>query len=98
MSYLMGIDLGSTSLKSAVYDLKGNVISSGTCPTERYHTDPQHSDWTVWKPEQIWNGTSNAIREAVARIDDPRKVKAVAVTGMGMDGLPVDDQGHWKTS
>ncbi len=25
----------------------------------------------------------------------PRKIKAVAVTGMGMDGLPMDERGNW---
>ncbi len=36
-----------------------------------------------------------AIQEAVAQLDDPRRIKAVAVTGMGMDGVPVDEEGHW---
>ncbi len=93
--YLMGIDLGSTSLKSVVYDLSGSAVASGSRPTERFHPDPAHPEWTVWQPEQIWNGTASAIREAAAKLDDPRKIKAVAVTGMGMDGLPVDDAGRW---
>ena len=40
-------------------------------------------------------GTADAIREAVAELEDPRRIRAVAVTGMGMDGLPVDEQGQW---
>ena len=95
MDYLMGIDLGSTSLKAVVYDLDGNVVASGSRPTERFNPQPEHPEWTVWQPEQIWGGTSAAIREAVAKLDDPRRIRALAVTGMGMDGLPVDDQGRW---
>ncbi|MBE3133793.1 MAG: hypothetical protein IMZ55_09980, partial [Acidobacteria bacterium] len=38
--YLAGIDLGSTSLKSVVYDLSGSVVASGSRPTERFHPDP----------------------------------------------------------
>ena len=89
--YLVGIDLGSTTLKAVIYDTHGNVIASGCRPTERFHPDPAHPEWTVWQPEQIWGGSAAALKEAIAAIDDPRKIKAVAVTGMGMDGLPMDD-------
>ncbi len=93
--YLAGIDLGSTSLKSVVYDLSGNVISSGTRPTERFHPDSAHPDWIVWDPAQIWNGAAAATREAVSALDDPGAIAAVAVTGMGMDGVPIDENGTW---
>ena len=95
MDCLMGIDLGSTSLKAVVYDLRGNALATGSRPTERFHPDPQHPQWTVWQPEQIWGGVADAIREALAKLAEPRSIRAVAVTGMGMDGLPVDDQGQW---
>ncbi len=95
MDYLAGIDLGSTSLKCVVYDLAGNVVASGTRPTEQYNPNPDQPEWTVWQPEQIWGGTAAAMQDAVAQLDDPRHIKAVAVTGMGMDGVPIDDQGQW---
>lgn len=93
--YLAGIDLGSTSLKAVVYDLSGGVIASGSRPTERFHPDPAHPDWTVWDPAQIWGGAAAAVKEAVSRVDDPGAIAAVAVTGMGMDGVPVDEKGAW---
>jgi len=92
---LLGVDLGSTSLKAVLYDLDGNPVAKGSRPTEKFHLDEAHPDWAVWKPEQIWGGAAAAIRDAVADLADPRRVRAVAVTGMGMDGLPIDDQGHW---
>lgn len=95
MDYLAGIDLGSTSLKCVIYDLNGNVVSSASRPTERYHPYPDHPEWTVWQPEQIWGGTAAAMKDAVAQLDDPGNIKGVAVTGMGMDGVPVDEQGTW---
>jgi xylulokinase len=95
MDYLVGIDLGSTSLKAVVFDRQGHVMASGSRPTERYHPDPQHPDWTVWQPEQIWGGTAEALREALAQIDEPQNIRGVAVTGMGMDGVPVDAGGRW---
>jgi xylulokinase len=95
MDYLMGIDLGSTSLKAIVYDLQGRTCAAASRPTRRFHPHPEHPDWTVWQPEQIWGDTAAAIREAVGQISDFKNIRAVAVTGMGMDGLPVDEQGTW---
>ena len=95
MDYLMGIDLGSTSLKAVVYDLDGNVVARGSQPTEKFHPSAEHPEWTVWEPEQIWGGAAAAVRDAVAGLPDPRQIRAVAVTGMGMDGLPVDADGRW---
>ena len=95
MDLLMGIDLGSTSLKAIVYDLDGNVVARGSRPTEKDHPSPEHPEWTVWQPEQIWGGTAAAIREAVARLSDPAQIRGVAVTGMGMDGVPIDAEGRW---
>jgi xylulokinase len=95
MEYLVGIDLGSTSLKAIVYDHDGRAVAGGSRPTERFHPNPDHPEWTVWEPAQIWEGAAAATRDAVAQLDNPRDIKGVAVTGMGMDGLPVDEQGAW---
>ena len=54
MTYLLGIDLGSTSLKGVLYDAEGNVVASGSRPTLKSHPSPEHPEWTVWQPEQIW--------------------------------------------
>jgi xylulokinase len=91
----MGIDLGSTSLKAVAYNLDGVAVASGSRPTEKRHPNPEQPQWAVWAPEQIWGGAADAIREAVSQLDDPCSIRAVAVTGMGMDGLPVDEQGDW---
>jgi xylulokinase len=95
MDLLMGIDLGSTSLKAIVYDLDGNVVARGSRPTEKYNPSQEHPEWTVWQPEQIWGGTAEAIREAVAQLADPAQIRGLAVTGMGMDGVPIDEGGRW---
>ena len=95
MDYLVGIDLGSTSLKAVIYDPRGNAVARASRPTERFNPYPEHPDWAIWKPEQIWGGVAESLREAVSQLDDPRRIKGVAVTGMGMDGLPVAEDGTW---
>ncbi len=95
MDYLLGIDLGSTSLKAIVYDTGGNRIASGSRPTRLDHPNPEKPEWAVWQPEHIWNDTAAAIRDAVGQLDDPTSIRGLAVTGMGMDGLPVDAEDRW---
>ncbi len=92
---ILGLDLGSTSLKAIIYDLDGNVVAKGAKPTQRFHPNPERPEWTTWDPDQIWNDTAAACREAVAQIADPSSIRGVAVAGMGMDGVPMDDRGNW---
>lgn len=93
MDYLMAIDLGSTTLKAVIYDLDGNCVASANRITEKA-TPPNHPEWVEWNPKQIWEGAAAAATEAVSKIDDPSLIRGVAVTGMGMDGVPVDADGN----
>ncbi len=95
MNYLVGIDLGSTSLKVVIFDTDGRVVSAANRPTELFHPYPEHPPWATWDPQQIWNGVCEACCEAVAHLDDMKSIRAVAVTGMGMDGVPIDKDGKW---
>jgi xylulokinase len=94
MDYLLGIDIGSTSMKALVYDLSGNVIARGSHTTESVANDPAHPNWQVYLPEHIWDGIAYAIREAVSQIKDPDRIVAAAVTGLGADAVPLDRDGE----
>ncbi|MHC4240324.1 MAG: FGGY-family carbohydrate kinase, partial [Planctomycetota bacterium] len=95
MNYLLGLDIGSTNLKAVLYDLHGNSVAKASGPTQRVNPDPDHPDWAVWQPQQIWDGISNSIRQVTSQIDSTQDIKAVSVTGMGMDGVPIDTSGNW---
>ncbi len=94
MSYLLGVDVGSTNLKAVLFDLEGKQVAKGDVPNQSVHPDEAHADWQVWEPEQIWSGISESIREAVSTVD-ASKIMGVTVTGMGMDGVPLDKDGKW---
>ena len=95
MTYLVGIDLGSTNLKAIIYDPAGKAVAQASRPTERFNPYADHPEWAIWKPEQIWGGVAESLTEAIGKIDDASRIKGVAVTGMGMDGLPIDSDGNW---
>ena len=95
MDLLAGIDLGSTSLKVVVYDLEGRAVAQASRPTVRHNPYPEHPDWAIWEPGEIWGGVCEAMREVVGKVGSAGDIKAVAVTGMGMDGVPVGKDGKW---
>jgi xylulokinase len=95
MDYLLGIDLGSTSIKAVLFDFGGNLITSGSVPTEASNLDPEHPEWVFWDPDIIWKSVVTAIKEVIAKVDHASQIKSVAVSGWGMDGLPIDKDGNY---
>ena len=94
MDLLLGIDLGSTSIKTIFYDLNGNAVAKASRPMQRFHPNPEHPEWTVWDPDELWNQIAAACRDAVSQIADPAAIQGIATTGMGMDGLPMGEHGE----
>ncbi len=94
MSYLLGIDVGSTNLKAVLFATDGRMVAKREVPTECFHPDPAHPEWAVWQPEQIWSGIAQSVRAVAASVDGG-EILGVAVTGMGMDGVPVGKAGNW---
>ena len=94
MNCLLGIDVGSTNLKAVLFGTDGRVVAKHDVATVCDHPDPAHPEWAVWQPEQIWSGIARSVRAVTSAVDGG-KILGVAVTGMGMDGLPVDRAGKW---
>ncbi len=95
MGYLLGIDLGSTSIKAVAYDLAGNIAAMHSVPAEVKHLDPDHPTWAFWDPEVVWNSTVTVIKNVLNQTGNPADIEGIAVTGMGMDGVPLDQNGQW---
>lgn len=91
---IAAIDLGSTSIKVCVYDKDGHCVASASRPTPRYNPyESVHPEWVFWSPDLVWEHVCEAFREIATRME-LSSVTAVAVTGMGMDGVPVDEAGN----
>jgi xylulokinase len=88
--YLMGVDLGSSSIRAVVYDTDGNVVGLASRPMEKEAPDAARPDHIVWPHERVWRNAASAIREALALLPQGATVDALAVACLGMDGLPVD--------
>lgn len=93
MDCLLGIDVGSTSMKALIYDTEGHVLSHASRPQISIANDPAHPNWQVYLPENIWDGIALAIHDAVCQLDASVRICAAAVTGLGADAVPLDEHG-----
>lgn len=94
MHHLLGIDLGTTGLKAAVFDVDGGLLGLGRC-TNEYLARPV--GWAEQDPRTWWSGCCRAIRQAMAQSGlQPEAIAGIGVCGfhhcpvfVGADGEPV---------
>ncbi len=92
--YLLGVDLGSSSIRAAIYGLDGTPLAIASRPTEKSLPDPSRPGEIVWPHERIWQNGREAIQEAVSRMPSDGRIEGIAVACLGMDGLPIDGEGN----
>ena len=90
MKTVVGIDLGTQSLKAIFYDYASRtVVASESAPLELY----QHDDGAAEQQADAW---LKALREAMARVDPAvrRSAVAVGVSGQQHGFVPLDRNGE----
>lgn len=88
MSYLMGIDLGTSSVKAVIMDIDGQIVGSGQMG---YDVDTPAPGYAEQDMERLWQATAGVIRQALAasRIH-PADLKGIGLSGQ-MHGLVLLD-------
>ena len=80
MSYLMGIDVGTTGTRCIIVDQEGHVIAGATGDHAPI-SSPQPL-WAEQDPEDWWKATTTAIRQALALAH----IDGAAIQGIGLSG------------
>ncbi|MCE9500062.1 MAG: glycerol kinase GlpK [Leptospira sp.] len=62
--YIIGIDAGTTGIRTFCFDKKGNVISSAYQEFKQIFPKP---GWVEHNPEEIWSKTEKLIAEAIRK-------------------------------
>lgn len=89
---LIGIDVGSSSVKVAAYAEDGHLVA-----VYSHELTPIYPAPGMWEtdPEDIWRATSQAMRKLTAdeavRRDPP---KAIAISASGRENFPADANGN----
>ncbi len=92
MSLLIGLDIGTTSVKAGLYDPSGRLLGSAA---EEYRLDHPGPDRAELDPGVYWSATQAAIRRVLAVPGaDPDAVAAIAVSSQGETVVAVDEQGR----
>lgn len=89
---LLGIDIGTSACKVAVFDKSGRVLVQANKPYELYYPNP---GWVEQDPDEWWEAICKGIKDCLAADE----VSAEDIAGIGIDGqswsaIPVDENGN----
>jgi len=88
MAYVIGIDLGTSGTKTALFDEAGTLIASETIEYPLYQ--PQ-AGWAEQDPADWWNAAAAGIRAVIGKSGvDARAIRALGIAGQ-MHGLVMLD-------
>jgi xylulokinase len=79
MSYLMGIDVGTTSTRAVLIDEKGNLVAS---EATEYPLHTPQPGWAEQNPEDWWQATINSVRQVIAKAG----IRPEEIAGLGLSG------------
>lgn len=87
MSYFVGIDVGTSATKAALFDEVGSIIAT---ESEEYELIQPNNGWAEQRPLDWKNASINTLKEVVSKVD-AKEVKGVGVSGQ-MHGLVLLDK------
>jgi len=85
--YLASIDLGTSTLKAAIFDTDGNIISAKSV---EYPLSYPGKDIIENDLEKYWAAIVCLLKEALENIDRPENIIAMSLSSQGETMVPVD--------
>ncbi len=79
MSYLIGIDIGTSGTKTVMFDKDGNTAASSV---KEYPMYQPRAGWAEQEPEDWWDAVCETLRQVVSESG----VKASDIKGVGLSG------------
>ncbi len=74
----LGIDVGTQSVRAAVFDAEGTLYALGTGPIETQYPQP---GWAEQRPEDWWGGLIKAVAQAL----ESGRIRGNDIVGVGLD-------------
>ncbi|MDO4518711.1 MAG: xylulokinase [Eubacteriales bacterium] len=94
--YLIGIDLGTSACKVAIFDKNGTVIAAATGDYPVYY--PQEG-WAEQDPKEWWAGVCSATKKALEKgMVDPQEIAGVGIDGQSWSAVAIDKEGNVLTN
>lgn len=88
---LLGIDVGTTAVKAAIVDTRGNLLAACQAEYPIFHV---RSTWVEQNPEDWWQATCQVVRQSLSGVSHaPERILSLAVSSQGPTLLPLDRSG-----
>lgn len=89
--YLLGIDIGTSSCKTALFTPEGTVAASGG---SEYPVSYPQRGWAEQDPETWWAGVCKAVRNMIAESGiPPEEICGIGVDGQSWSAIALDAHG-----
>lgn len=79
MGYLLGLDIGTSSVKALLLEINGQILGS---EVKEYPLHSPQPGWSEQNPEDMWEATVQAIRSIQAKFS----ISAETIKGIGISG------------
>ena len=90
--YVLGIDAGTESIRSGIYDEKGNCVSFGVSENVNIH---RHPGWGEQSIEQWDKSLIESIKEAISKSGiDPHDIEGIGLDGTSCTVVCLDKEGR----
>jgi len=90
--YLAGIDVGTTGAKTGIFDLKGNLMSSGYIEYSCSYPKP---NWVEQDASVLLESAMDSAKEAISKSKiNPEDIASVAVSSQRTCSIFIDKQGY----
>ena len=90
--YVLGIDIGTSSCKVALFTPDGAVAAAAG---SEYPVSYPHKGWAEQDPRDWWNGVCRAIREMISENSiDPAQIAGIGVDGQSWSAIALDAAGE----
>jgi xylulokinase len=91
-TYLLGIDLGTTTGRAAIFTLDGTEVSAAYREMPVQYPRPL---WAQVDPEEWWDGITRVVREAIAKAGiPPSRIAAIGLSGLMHAPVLLDGDGR----
>lgn len=89
---LLGIDIGTSACKVAVFEKSGKVLAQSNQPYQLYYPNP---GWVEQNPEEWWNAICDGIQDVLCRSGiAPEDIAGIGIDGQSWSAIPVDRDGN----
>ncbi len=89
---LLGIDVGTSACKVAVFNRKGDVISQSNQGYPIYYPNP---GWVEQNPDEWWDSICLGIKDCLKKAEiNPVQIRGIGIDGQSWSSIPVDRNGN----